>query len=161
MEKRSTFLQGDFPQHLFRNLKVFEVAWDDSACFPLGLVERLHNLEILSLHVCLYEEIFSNEGYLEQHVGIKSLHMIRLNHLKYLWKQHSKLDSVLKNRESLYVSYCKNLLNLLPSSSVPFWNLTEVHVFACEELVNLVTSSAAKGLVRLVTLRVFGCSAMT
>lgn len=58
MEKRSTFLQGDFPQHLFRNLKVFEVAWDDSACFPLGLVERLHNLEILSLHVCLYEEIF-------------------------------------------------------------------------------------------------------
>lgn len=71
MEKRSRFLQGDFPQHLFGNLKVFEVARDDSACFPLGLVERLHNLEILSLHVCLYEEIFSNEGYLEQHVGIK------------------------------------------------------------------------------------------
>ncbi|KAH9754885.1 hypothetical protein KPL71_015583 [Citrus sinensis] len=29
------------------------------------------------------------------------------------------------------------------------------------ELINLVTSSAAKGLVRLVTLRVFECSAMT
>lgn len=105
-------LQGDFPQHLFGNLNVFEVARDDLASFPLGLLERLHNLEILSLHVCLYEEIFSNEGYLEQHVGIKSLHLIRLNHLKYLWKQHSKLDSVLKNLESLYVSYCKNLLNL-------------------------------------------------
>ncbi|KDO36774.1 hypothetical protein CISIN_1g0393751mg, partial [Citrus sinensis] len=50
---------------------------------------------------------------------------------------------------------------LLPSSSVSFRNLTKLVAVGCKELIHLVTSSTAKTLVRLVTVQVYGCRAMT
>ena len=159
-------LQTDFPQYLFGSLKQLDILDDDSACFPIWKVlERFHNLELLSLSHCSCEEVFSKEGCLETHVGklamIKRIELYRLNHLKQLCKQNSKLDSIFQLLESLKVYRCQNLSSLLPSSSVSFWNLTILVVFGCKELIHLATSFTAKTLVRLVTVQVYGCRAMT
>ncbi|KAH9752715.1 Disease resistance protein [Citrus sinensis] len=159
-------LQDDFPQHLFGSLKLLRVGDDDLACFPLFLLERFHNLELLFLSDCSYEVVFSNEGYLEARARklalIKRLHLTRLNHLQQLWKHdYKQLDFIFQHLQILRAFHCQNLLSLLPSSSVSFWNLTRLEAFACKKLMNLVTSSTAKSLERLVSLRVFGCPAMT
>ncbi|KAK9214753.1 hypothetical protein WN944_006752 [Citrus x changshan-huyou] len=160
-------LQADFAQHLFGGLKQLGIIGDDSACFPIwNIIERFHNLEILSLFCFSFpEEVFSMEGCLEKHVGklavIKCLHLIQLNHLKQLCKQDCKLGLIFQYLEILRVYFCQSLLILLPSSSVSFRNLTELVAFGCKELIHLVTSSTAKTLVRLVKVQVYGCRAMT
>ncbi|KAH9752599.1 Disease resistance protein [Citrus sinensis] len=159
-------LQGDFPQHLFGSLKVQQVGDDDLACFQLGLLERFNNLELLFLSDCSYEVVFSNEGYLEKHgrklALIKKLNLTRLNRLQQLWKRDSKqLDFIFQHLEILRAYHCQNLLSLLPSSSVSFRNLAHLQAFACKKLMNLGTCSTAKSLERLLSLKVFGCTAMT
>ncbi|KAH9752718.1 Disease resistance protein [Citrus sinensis] len=158
-------LDADFP-HLFGNLKKLDITYDDSACFPIrNVLERFHNLELLLLYHCSYEEVFSTEGCLEKRLRklamIKCIELGHLNHLKQLCKQDSKLDSIFQYLEILKVYHCQNLLSLLPSSSVSFRNLTKLVAVGCKELIHLVTSSTAKTLVRLVTVQVYGCRAMT
>ncbi|KAH9657357.1 Disease resistance protein [Citrus sinensis] len=128
-------LQGDFPQdHLFGSLKDLEVRDDDSASVPIGLLEKFHRLENLNLSFCSYKELFSNGG--QVHL-IKKLELICLNDLEYLWIPNSKMgDSILQNLEILKVD-------------------------SCQKLMNLVTPSGAKSLVRLESLTIYGCSAMT
>ncbi|KAH9752719.1 Disease resistance protein [Citrus sinensis] len=110
-------------------------------------------------------EVFSTEGCLEKRLRklamIKCIELGHLNHLKQLCKQDSKLDSIFQYLEILKVYHCQNLLSLLPSSSVSFRNLTKLVAVGCKELIHLVTSSTAKTLVRLVTVQVYGCRAMT
>ncbi|KAH9752594.1 Disease resistance protein [Citrus sinensis] len=160
-------LQADFPQHLFGSLKRLVIAEDDSAGFPIwNVLERFHNLEILTLfNFSFHEEVFSMEGCLEKHVGklatIKELELYRHYHLKQLCKQDSKLGPIFQYLEILKVYHCQSLLILLPSSSVSFGNLTKLVASGCKELMHLVTSSTAKTLVRLVSLGVYGCRAMT
>ncbi|KAH9696839.1 Disease resistance protein [Citrus sinensis] len=128
-------LQGDFPRdHLFGSLKDLEVRDDDSASVPIGLLEKFHGLENLNLSFCSYKELFSNGG--QVHL-IKKLELICLNDLEYLWIPNSKMgDSILQNLEILKVD-------------------------SCQKLMNLVTPSGAKSLVRLESLTIYGCSAMT
>ncbi|KAH9733874.1 Disease resistance protein [Citrus sinensis] len=157
---------GDFPQHLFGGLKVLQLGFDASpAGFPLGLLERFHNLEKLRLDRCSYKEILSNDGHLDQHVGklaqIKYLRLYRLDDLNQLGKQDSKMDSIFQSVEDLILEYCDGLLILLPSSSVSFRNLTVLEVSGCKKLISLMTSSAAKCLVAIVRMQVLGCRAMT
>ena len=157
---------GDFPRHLFGGLKVLQLGFDASAAgFPLGLLERFHHLEELRLKQCLYEEILSNDGHSDQHVGklapIKYLRPSRLNNLNQLWKQDSQMDSIFQYVDNVVVSSCDNLLILLLSSSVSFRNLKILEVSGCKKLTNLVASSAAKSQVALVKMQVFGCRAMT
>ncbi|KAH9752648.1 Disease resistance protein [Citrus sinensis] len=160
-------LQADFPQHLFGSLKQLEIVGDDSACFPIwNVLERFHNLEMLVLcYFSFHEEVFSMEGCLEKHVGklamIKELELYRHYHLKQLCKQDSKLGPIFQYLEILRVYHCQSLLILLQSSSVSFGNLTKLVAFDCKKLIHLVTSSTAKTLVRLVSLCVYGCRAMT
>ncbi|KAK9218249.1 hypothetical protein WN943_006886 [Citrus x changshan-huyou] len=160
-------LQADFPQHLFGSLKQLEIVGDDSACCPIwNVLERFHNLEILTLcNFSSHEEVFSMEGCLEKHVGklamIKELQLHRHYHLKQLCKQDSKLGPIFQYLEILRVHHCQSLLILLPSSSVSFRNLTKLVALGCKKLIHLVTSSTAKTLVRLISLYVYGCRAMT
>ncbi|KAH9752632.1 hypothetical protein KPL71_014771 [Citrus sinensis] len=159
-------LDADFPQHLFGSLKKLDITYDDSACFPIrNVLERFHNLELLLLYHCSYEELFSTEGCLEKRLRklamIKCIELGHLNHLKQLCKQDSKLDSIFQYLEILKVYHCQNLLSLLPSSSVSFRNLTKLVAVGCKELIHFVTSSTAKTLVRLVSVQVYGCRAMT
>ncbi|KAL5751631.1 hypothetical protein ACOSQ2_022138 [Xanthoceras sorbifolium] len=90
--------QNQFPQkHLFPELK---------------LLERFHTVEKLELNCCSYEEIFSCED-VEKHSGmlaqIKSLSLYRLDDLKQMWKQDSKLDLILQNLKIVQVNWCGSL----------------------------------------------------
>ncbi|GAY67141.1 hypothetical protein CUMW_254200 [Citrus unshiu] len=136
---------GDFPQdRLFGSLKDMEVRDDDSASVPIGLLEKFHGLENLNLSFCSYKELFSNGG--QVHL-IKKLELICLNDLEYLWIPNSNMgDSILQNLEILK----SNLTELL-----------QLQVDSCQKLMNLVTPSGAKSLVRLESLTIYGCSAMT
>ncbi|KAJ4721046.1 Disease resistance protein [Melia azedarach] len=155
--------QREFPRHLLSKLKFLEVENDESASFPLILLERFDNLEKLGLLWSSYKEIFSS-GQVKKHVGklakIKSLKLSGLNDLNRLWEQNSKTDSIFQNLEILEVLSCENLMTLLPSSS-SFQHLKELEVGYCMKLVNLVTSTTAKSLVQLLKMTVYKCSGMT
>ncbi|KDO64068.1 hypothetical protein CISIN_1g0009451mg [Citrus sinensis] len=155
--------QSQFPKHIFRNLKNLEVVNDESENFRIGFLERFHNLEKLELRWSSYKEIFSNEEIVEHAemlTQVKSLKLWELSDLMYIWKQDSKLDSITENLESLEVWWCENLINLVPSSA-SFKNLTTLELWYCQRLMNLVTSSTAKSLVCLTKLRIDGCRMLT
>ncbi|XP_052293450.1 probable disease resistance protein At4g27220 isoform X2 [Citrus sinensis] len=155
--------QSQFPKHIFRNLKNLEVVNDESENFRIGFLERFHNLEKLELRWSSYKEIFSNEDiaeHAEMITQVKSLKLWELSDLMYIWKQDSKLDSITENLESLEVWWCENLINLVPSSA-SFKNLTTLELWYCQRLMNLVTSSTAKSLVCLTKLRIDGCRMLT
>ncbi|XP_052293101.1 probable disease resistance protein At4g27220 isoform X9 [Citrus sinensis] len=158
--------QGPFPDHLLNKLEVLAIENDESEVLSPDLLERFHNLVSLQLERSSYKELFSNEGQVEKHVGklaqIKHLKLRRLNDLKHLWlrEQNSKLNTVFQNLETLSAHFCLNLTNLMPSSA-SFRCLKELRVCACEHLINLVASSAAKNLVQLVHVSVSECSKIT
>ncbi|XP_052293102.1 probable disease resistance protein At4g27220 isoform X10 [Citrus sinensis] len=158
--------QGPFTDHLLNKLEVLAIENDESEVLPADLLERFHNLVNLQLAYGSYKELFSNEGQVEEHVAklaqIKHLKLRRLNDLKHLWlwEQNSKLNTVFQNLETLSAHFCLNLTNLMPSSA-SFRCLTKLRVWACEHLINLVASSAAKNLVQLVHVSVSECSKIT
>ncbi|KAK9206191.1 hypothetical protein WN943_016464 [Citrus x changshan-huyou] len=158
--------QGPFTDHLLNKLEVLAIENDESQVLSPDLLERFHNLVNLQLERSSYKELFSNEGQVEKRVGklaqIKYLKLRRLNDLKHLWlwEQNSKLNTVFQNLETLSAHFCLNLTNLMPSSA-SFRCLKELRVCACEHLMNLVASSAAKNLVQLVHVSVSECSKIT
>ena len=77
----------------------------------------------------------------------------------HLWKENSQQGRGIQNLESLHVSYCGRLKNLLPSS-ICFRNLLTLRVSKCHGLISLATSSTVKSLVQLKELRLLGCKRM-
>ncbi|KAL5751593.1 hypothetical protein ACOSQ2_022100 [Xanthoceras sorbifolium] len=137
--------QNQFPhKHLFPELKLLEVSEDESTVFPHAILQRFHNVEKLELNCCSYEEIFSCED-VEKHSGmlaqIKSLSLYRLDDLKQMWKQDSKLDLILHNLEIVQVNWCGSL--------------------GCDRLMSLVAPSTAKSLVQLKQMMIKKCNMMT
>ncbi|KAL5751596.1 hypothetical protein ACOSQ2_022103 [Xanthoceras sorbifolium] len=156
--------QNQFPQkHLFPKLKLLEVSEDESTVFPHAILRRFHNVEKLELNCCSYEEIFSCED-VEKHAGmlaqIKSLSLYRLDDLKQMWKQDSKLDLILQNLEIVQVNWCGSLVSLMPPSA-SFRNLTRLSVEGCDRLMSLVSPSIAKSLVQLQEMMIINCNTMT
>ncbi|GAY67369.1 hypothetical protein CUMW_255890 [Citrus unshiu] len=128
---------------------------------PLFLVEKsehqlqllyvLPNLEVLRLSKKDIVKIW--QGPFPDHLSNKLKHL-------WLWEQNSKLNTVFQNLETLYISFCLNLTNLMPSST-SFRCLRELEVRTCEHLINLVASSTAKNLVQLVRMTVRECNKIT
>ena len=144
--------QGDFPRHLFGRLRRLEVVRDDVAAgFPVGLLEVLPYLEILDLSCTSYKEIFSNEGCLESHVGvrklalIKSLQLVELNHLiKYLLKQESQLDSISKSWISVTKLLSKSVISIAVVIISIFWESNPSGSFQLQEIDELSTILCSK-----------------
>ncbi|XP_031249537.1 uncharacterized protein LOC116107400 [Pistacia vera] len=154
--------QGAFPDHLFRRLEVLHIVKDDSNVFPLHSFKRFHNLEKLILSHVSCKEIFSHEeveGHARMLTQIKDLKLFKLSNLKFMWKQESKLGTILQNLEILDVWWCSSLINLAPSSA-SFQNLTVLEVWFCKRLTNLVAFAAAKTLVQLKEMKICGCEMM-
>ncbi|KAF2320800.1 hypothetical protein GH714_030929 [Hevea brasiliensis] len=113
-----------------------------------------------------FKELFPYEGLVDKKKHASSLAQIRyleldlLPDLKYIWNQHSQLDQVLQNLETLKVKRCDNLISLAPSSA-SFQNLTNLDIENCSGLSSLVTCSAAKSLVQLTELSIKGCDGLT
>ncbi|XP_021659394.2 uncharacterized protein LOC110649219 isoform X2 [Hevea brasiliensis] len=161
-------LEGHFPADLFHKLKVVQLNYfhDKSAIFPFDLLQLFYNMEKLFIWCSHFEELFPYEGLVDKEKHASSLAQIRyleldlLPDLKYIWNQHSQLDQVLQNLETLKVKRCDNLISLAPSSA-SFQNLTNLDIENCSGLSSLVTCSAAKSLVQLTELGIKGCDGLT
>ncbi|KAL5783737.1 hypothetical protein ACOSP7_008766 [Xanthoceras sorbifolium] len=156
-------IHGQDPECLFHKLKILQVKSDESTVLPLGIIQRLHNLEMLSLCKSSYKEMFSCGEVQNQEATlakIKKLDLQELKDLKYIWEQNSKLDLILQNLEVLTVTGCYSLINLM-LPSISFQNLTILEVDGCHTLENIVTSSMAKSLVNLVKMSIQDCAKIT
>ncbi|KAK2654097.1 hypothetical protein Ddye_013953 [Dipteronia dyeriana] len=136
----------------FRNLKTIYL-WQINLKYVLSpnSLLRSHNLERLSLENSSYEWIFSCEE-VEEYPQIKSLNVCGLGNLKQIWKQDSKVDTILKS--------CRSLVTVMPPST-SFQNLTDLRVICCRRLIDLISSSTAKSLIQLKTMDIKECGMMT
>ncbi|XP_044481226.1 uncharacterized protein LOC123207811 [Mangifera indica] len=129
--------QGAFPEHLFRRVEILLVVRDESDVFPFHAFQRFHNLEKLILSHGSYKEIFSHEEVDEQdgHASIltqiKEIKLFELSILKYMWKQESKLSTLLQN-----LVFLENLVAL--STAKTLVQLKEMKICGCEMMVEVV-----------------------
>ncbi|TXG69608.1 hypothetical protein EZV62_004543 [Acer yangbiense] len=153
--------QSQFPEILFPKLQHLEIKNKDDqpADLPLGIFQRSHNLESLSLEGGSNKEIFWFEV-VGKHTVTKKLSISEFEKLEQIWKQDSKVDVILQNLEELDVSWCASLVTLIPPSAC-FQNLTILTVYECQGLLRLVSSSTAKTLVGLKEMRIECCYTMT
>ncbi|KAF3946998.1 hypothetical protein CMV_026806 [Castanea mollissima] len=138
---------------------------DRSTAFPWVFVQGLYNLKELDIANFFLEEIcpcgiVDNEGqYAEMFERLTTLHLSKMPKLMHLCKENSQQGRGIQNLESLHVSYCSRLKNLVPSSKC-FQNLHTLRVSKCHGLISLATSSTVKSLVQLKELRLFECKRM-
>ena len=138
---------------------------DRSTAFPWVFVQGLYNLKELEISNFFLEEIcpcgiVDNEGqYAEMFERLTTLHLSKMPKLMHLWKENSQQGRGIQNLESLHVSHCGRLKNLVPSSMC-FRNLYTLEVSECQGLISLATSSTVKSLVQLKKLRLRGCKRM-
>ncbi|TXG65725.1 hypothetical protein EZV62_007000 [Acer yangbiense] len=126
------FSHLDIPKQQPLFWDVEEVYNDRSVVFPLCILQRFRHLQELRLQSSSYNETFSYEED-EPHVGIDS---------------------------NLEVQSSVNAIQLWPSSSVCFQNLTILEVWRCDGLKNLMTSLTAKSLVQLKEMNIEVCDSM-
>ena len=79
--------------------------------------------------------------------------------LMLLWKENSEQGRAFQNLETLAISECGRLKNLVPSS-MHFQNLNILSVWKCHGLISLATSSTVKSLVQLKQLIIYECKRM-
>ena len=129
--------------------------------FSPALAQGMCNLKNLNVRhsfvheICPYE-IIDKEGYLE---GLRWLDLSEMDYLLHLWNENFQPGRTFQNLESLEVSNCGRLKNLVPSS-ISFQNLHYLKVSKCHGLSCLVTSSTAKGLVRLKEMVIIECKTL-
>jgi hypothetical protein len=157
--------QGQFPADFFHKIRVLELQCfhDASAEFPFGIMHRFQNMEKLLVTHGYFKELFPcrlvDE---EEHTLARILHLklFNLPDLEKIWNQDLQVDQLLQNLETLEVRSCDSLINLAPSAS-SFGNLTALHVWDCEALKYLVTSSTARSLVQLSAMSIKECKMVT
>ncbi|KAH9754621.1 putative disease resistance protein [Citrus sinensis] len=136
---------GLFPEDLLCKLKLLDV-WIDESTAILSLddfLQRFHTTKILIIGGDEY--IFRLFGKVENGMKAMIRGINRHRGLKQILKQES---SNANNLENLDICDCHNLINLVPSST-SFQNLTTLMVYNCIGLIDVLTSSIAKSLVRL------------
>ncbi|KAH9688656.1 putative disease resistance protein [Citrus sinensis] len=149
---------GLFPEDLLCKLKCLDVRLDESSTI-LSLddfLQRFHTIKILLIGGDNYVLERSLEN-LEN--GMNAM-MRGINHrreLKQIFKQESTNTNDL---ERLSIFECHNLTNLVPSST-SFQNLTTLTVCGCHGMIHVLTSSAARSLVRLRQMRIRACKMIT
>ncbi|XP_039690121.1 disease resistance protein UNI [Medicago truncatula] len=88
--------------------------------------------------------------------GLRELDLWDLPKLKYICKEGFQMDPFLHFLESIDVYQCSSLIKLVPSS-VTFSYMTYLEVTSCNGLINLITHSTAKSLVKLTTMKIQRC----
>ncbi|XP_068488956.1 uncharacterized protein [Phaseolus vulgaris] len=120
-------------------------------------LHRLPNLKILSLKLCHLERIWGFENLISREkIGVvMQLEEFRLNCMWALEEIGFEHDVLLQRVKCLIILQCKKLRNLA-SSSVSFSYLRYLEVGNCM-MRNLMTTSTAKTLVQLKTMKVSSC----
>ncbi|KAL0005771.1 hypothetical protein SO802_013332 [Lithocarpus litseifolius] len=129
---------------------------DKLIAIPSVFVEGLRYLKSLSVT----NLFFDNEGqYARTFERLTELKLSKMPKLMLLWKENSEQGRALQNLETLTVSECGRLKNLVPSS-MHFRNLNTLNVWKCHGLISLATSSTVKSLVQLKELDLSECKRM-
>ncbi|XP_020218566.2 uncharacterized protein LOC109801841 [Cajanus cajan] len=121
-------------------------------------LHRLPNLEKLGLAESHLESIWTPRSLvLEEKIGVVSqLKELTLTHMYSLVEIGFEHDQLLQRVELLVIHTCLKLTNLV-SPSVSFSYLTHLEVMNCRLMRNLMTTSTAKSLVKLTTMKVSSC----
>ncbi|XP_016712000.2 uncharacterized protein [Gossypium hirsutum] len=159
---------GQYESDLFCNMKFLRISCysDVSVVFLISFLRRFYNLESLELCSCSFKELasFENDACEDQDMiitipKVKKLSLNLVNNIRHLWKQDSPLGQICASLECLEVWNCGNLINLGLDLSFSE-NLTTLDVFKCHEMLELITSSKARSLACLVTMRIRECERM-
>ncbi|KAL5166949.1 putative disease resistance protein [Glycine soja] len=121
-------------------------------------LRRLPNLKSLTMGSCHLKSIWAPASLISRDkIGVvmqlKELELKSLLSLEEIGFEHHPL---LQRIERLVISRCMKLTNLA-SSIVSYNYITHLEVTNCRSLRNLMTSSTAKSLVQLTTMKVFLC----
>lgn len=121
-------------------------------------LHRLPNLESLSLAFCHFKRIWGPASLIAlEKIGVvvqlKELKLYSMLQLDEIGFEH---DPLLQRIERLHIFRCVKITSLAPSL-VSFCYLTHLEVSDCKRLKNLITSSTARSLVQLTTMKVDSC----
>ncbi|MBA0818762.1 hypothetical protein Gohar_003724, partial [Gossypium harknessii] len=156
---------GKYEANLFCNIKLLRISGysDESAVFLISFLRRFYNLESLELGSCNFKELASFESNACEDKdtiitipNIKNLKLDVIKNIRHFWKQDSSFDHICASLVRLEVWKCDSLINLGIDLSF-FENLTTLDVWKCKEMLALITSSKARSLVCLVTMRIREC----
>ncbi|KAL1075599.1 hypothetical protein V6Z11_D11G374900 [Gossypium hirsutum] len=143
-----------------------EVSFTSDCVKMISDGQRFYNLEGLELGYCSFKELasFENDACEDQDMiitipKVKKLRLDLVNNISHLWKQDSPLGHICASLECLEVCNCGNLINSGLELSFSK-NLTTLDVFECHEMLELITSSKARSLACLVTMRIRECERM-
>ncbi|TYG47948.1 hypothetical protein ES288_D11G383600v1 [Gossypium darwinii] len=159
---------GKYEANLFCNIKLLRISGysDESAVFPISFLRRFYNLESLELGYCNFKELASFESNACEEKdtiitipNIKNLKLDVIKNIRHFWKQDSSFDHICASLVRLEVWKCDSLINLGIDLSF-FENLTTLDVWKCKEMLEFITSSKARSLVCLVTMRIRECEMM-
>ncbi|KAK8272991.1 hypothetical protein V6Z12_D11G375000 [Gossypium hirsutum] len=155
---------GQYESDLFCNIKFLRISSysDVSVVFLISFLRRFYNLESLELGSCSFKELasFENDAYMIITIPkVKKLRLDLVNNIRHQWKQDSPLGHICASLECLEVWKCGNLIDLGLDISFSE-NLTTLDVFNCDEMLELITSSKARSMTCLVTMRIRECERM-
>ncbi|KAL3729829.1 hypothetical protein ACJRO7_026902 [Eucalyptus globulus] len=158
---------GNFSEDIFGKLKALTLACfhDENAVFPLKfLLERFQNLQSLEVFCSCFEDIFLDEGFIDngKHPVLESLRELKLNklhNLKSAWREGSLVLKILQSITTFEVWDCPCLTTIFPTVT-SFKNLTTLVVKNSSGLVHLVTASMVINLVHLNYMTIIGCERM-
>ncbi|XP_039173999.1 uncharacterized protein LOC120296284 isoform X1 [Eucalyptus grandis] len=158
---------GNFPDDIFSKPKALTLACfhDENAIFPsIFLLERFHNLQSLEVFCSSFEDIFLDEGLVEEgkHPVLENLREIKLNKLHYLkrvWREDSLVSKIIQSIETFEIWDCPCLMTIFPTVA-SFQNLTKLVVKNSSGLVHLVTVSTVTNLMHLNNMTIIGCEKM-
>ncbi|KAL9315077.1 hypothetical protein ACSQ67_016078 [Phaseolus vulgaris] len=147
--------------HRMHRLKSLVLSGLKNTEIVFWLLNRLPNLESLTLMNCLVKEFWaSTNPVTDAKIGVVvQLKELMFNNVWFLQNIGFKHCPLLQRVERLVVSGCGKLKSLMPHMA-SFSYLTYLEVTDCLGLLNLMTSSTAKSLVQLVTLKVSFCESM-
>ncbi|XP_028783521.1 uncharacterized protein LOC114739609 [Neltuma alba] len=165
-EDASMILQGQFSRKHFNKLKSLRLAnfKDDDATFPYWVLQNITVNDLL-IEWSSFREIFQEEIPIDDKrksktgARLKALTLWHLDDLQHICKEGFRIDPVLGVLEDLLVHDCSNLRHLAPSSGT-FHHLTHLEVVNCNGLVHLITSSTARSLVKLTTMKITKCNSL-
>ncbi|KAL1368277.1 hypothetical protein AAHE18_02G110100 [Arachis hypogaea] len=158
-------LQSMYSQHQYDKLELLRVIQfeTEGTTFPYWFLENTQNLETLIVEWSSFVEIFhdqsiaSEEGQVTISTRLRNLTLNELHDLRHICKEGFQIDPVLQHLEQIDVAQCSSLANLVPSS-VTFTCLTHLEVVNCNGMINLITCSTAKSLVKLTTMKIESCN---
>ncbi|XP_068484978.1 uncharacterized protein [Phaseolus vulgaris] len=147
--------------HRMHKLKSLVLSGLKNTEIVFWLLNRLPKLESLTLMNCLVKEFWaSTNPVTDAKIGVVvQLKELMFNNVWFLQNIGFKHCPLLQRVERLVVSGCLKLKSLMPPMA-SFSSLTYLEVTDCLGLLNLMTSSTAKSLVQLVTLKVSLCESM-